>query len=492
MKKYKGLLLSFLLGVTLLSGCSTSDTATKESVMEDAIKAFNEVESYKSEVTSEQEIEMKSGDEKLVLTRDSKGTTLLSLKDKKALYERELTVGLSGYDTTSETTSYVDFSGKKPTQETIADSEDVDTEMDAQEYLPEKEMSDFFEAVKESEDVKFEEKEDSYVFTGNVNAASYDAIVGYNQYFVGFYEYPSDKELKDVTIEIELVIDKESKLPTSVEVEYKDFSDYQYDMGDDSDYALSSKTAAFTIEYSDYDKVDSDEIKSPVSENDKKDGSKDDDSKEDEKDDTEDKTEDKKEDETEKDKVEAPSTDKDTEEKEEEVKEVTSKESKEATGPWDTYSFIANGTTYALPLEVSKISEFGFVIGIDADMAALEGDGYRSTMLFNSDTMESAMVIIHNPSEETKPIEECQIVSIEVSLSSMDSKHTFSLPGEIGLNTTEEKLNEVYSEYTSFSYSKPIGMYRYGNEYGTFVKVHVRRDKNIVYKFKVSSSGLSN
>lgn len=465
-KEYKGLL-SFMLGVTLLSACSTSKTATKESVMEDAIKAFNEVESYTSEVTSEQEIEMKSGDEKLVLTRDSEGTTLLSLKDKKALYERELTVGLNGYNTTSETTSYVDFSGKKPTQETIADSDDVDTDMDAQEYLPEKEMNDFFDEIKKRDEIEFEEKEDSYVFSGNVSAASYDAIVGYNQYFVGFYEYPSDKKLKDITIEIELVINKERKLPTSVKVEYKDFSDYQYNMDDESDYSYSPKVASFTIEYSDYDKVDSDEIKPPVNETDKKNDSRDG--------------------EKEENKGDAPSIDKDTEEK-----EVTSNESKEARGPWDTYSFVANGTIYALPLEVSKISEFGFVIGVDADMAALEGNGYRSTMLFNSDTIESAMVIIHNPSEETKPIEECQIVSIEVSLSSMDSKHTFSLPGEIGLNTTEEKLNEVYSEYTSFSYSKPIGMYRYGNEYGTFVKVHVRRDKNIVYKFKVSSSGLSN
>ena len=484
MKKYKGLALSFLLAVTLLSGCSTSEKeATKESVMENVIKAFNEVESYESEVKSEQEIEMKDGKDKFSLSRIAEGTSLLNLKDKNAIYERELTtdLGIEGFNFTTNTTSYLDFSGKNPTQETVAEDEDYEEGMKAKAYVPEKEMSVFFEAIKESEDISFKEKEETYVFSGEINASNYDAIVGYNHYFVGLTELPKDKKLKDVFLEVELIVDKESNLPASIELEFSELADLLYEADEDDveddmeEYSISSKVAFLEIEYSDYNKVDRSEIKSPMSNKGK------------EKDTKEEKKEDKSDASKEKD---APSTNK--EEKEEKVKEATSKENEDVEGPWDSYSFIANEKTYALPLEVSKIKEFGFVIGVDADQEAMEGESYRATILINSDTKESVTVVIHNPSTDTKPVEECQILSIEVQTYKSATKNTFSLPGGVGLGTTEEELNEIYPEYTSFSYSKPIGLYRYGSEYGTFVKVHIRRDSDVVYKFKVSSSGLSN
>lgn len=144
------------------------------------------------------------------------------------------------------------------------------------------------------------------------------------------------------------------------------------------------------------------------------------------------------------------------------------------TGPWESYEFTLNQKTYTLPVAYSEFTAAGWEIDSSSNgrikVAAESSEEFIDVVNEKGDIITLSF---YNDSKEEKAITDCVVVGVRV-----DEYYTtdldFSLSGGVKIGMSEDELNSIYKEYTDIydsSYSKSY--YYYGADYYDYDMVYI-------------------
>ena len=155
-------------------------------------------------------------------------------------------------------------------------------------------------------------------------------------------------------------------------------------------------------------------------------------------------------------------------------------------GPWKSYEFTLDKKTYKLPVAYSEFTANGWEIDSSSNSRLkLDGESKEIYIGLVNEDGDTIYATFYNDSKEEKDITDCIIISIEVD-SYYAEDLDFSLPGGVEIGMSEDKLNDVYEEYSEIYESTYASIYYYygDNEYDDEVSIHIMDGE--IYSISIS------
>lgn len=163
---------------------------------------------------------------------------------------------------------------------------------------------------------------------------------------------------------------------------------------------------------------------------------------------------------------------------------------KQATGPWDSFSFNYKEKELKIPGTFADLEAAGLMFANEEDASIIVASKESEySVVMKTASGEEFYVSFLNSSDTSKSIKECEVSIIEIGEYDA-TKSEFELPGGVKIGMTESELNKVYSSFSSRYIGSSSISYSYENEdYSKVVEVNIDKETGKVYSMSISYYG---
>lgn len=445
MKKFKLMLITFLLSFTLaLSGCSS--TKVDPATLLDEVKSnLKKVDSYAMQTKMDFEMQLKSGKTKMNVEAVSDTTSKIDLENEIVFNQGSQKVSALGFNQDEEVKSYITY----VEDELVKFDYDFELEewnSDYTDTLIEMDIKDFVKTLQSLKDIKSDGSgkvngDSTYALEANLDLDELADLINFSDNSDALSMF-GDLDFKGEELTIRFEVYKDTKLPAKISMDLTEAFTPLFEQAAKSQkelegFEFSADKATFDIEFSNYDDVS---VKLPKA---LKNYTLDD--------------------------IDSYDFDDDFE---------TIEGVEKPEGPWTDFSFTLKDKSYKLPVAYSELASSGFTVTSENEALTIEPGETEYYVMFHDSDGNEFYASLSNTGKSAIALKDATVTSISLDSYVIDKADFIVFAGGLKVGMTEQELNKIYPEFSDKTIYTNFTSYEYrkNGSHLEYVRVDIDED----------------